>query len=130
LSLRQIIKSTTLGDRILLLLLLFASCAGIVFIKDVLPSSGEVSIEVQGKPSHRYSLTQDRNVRIESPYGQLTVEIKGKKARVIQASCKNKLCERQGWISHGVIICLPARISVSVGGPDKPGDRRIDATTG
>jgi len=114
----------------LLIFLLLASCAGIVFIKNVLPHSGGVIIEVQGKVTHRYVLGQDRTVRVESPYGHLTVEIKGKKVRVIQASCQNKLCEHQGWVSYGVIICLPARISVSVGGPERPGDKRIDATSG
>ena len=129
-SLRQTINSTTLGDRILLVFLLLASFAGIVFIKDVLPNSVGVIIEIQGKTTHRYLLDQDRTVRVESPYGHLSVEIRGKKVRVIQASCLNKLCEHQGWITRGVIICLPARISVSVGGPEKSGDKRIDATTG
>lgn len=129
-SLRKTINSTTPGDRLLLIFLLLASCAGIIFIKDVLPNSGGVIVEVQGKPTHRYMLDQDRTVRVESPYGHLTVEIRGKKVRVIHASCQNKLCERQGWISHGVIICLPARISVGVGGPEKSGDKGIDATTG
>ncbi|HUO77266.1 MAG TPA: NusG domain II-containing protein [Thermodesulfovibrionales bacterium] len=129
-SLRQTISSTTLGDRILLVFLLLASFAGIVFIKDVLPSSGGVSIEVQGKTTHRYLLNQNRTVRVESPYGHLTVEIRERKVRVINASCQNKLCEHQGWVTRGVIICLPARISVSVGGPEKSGDKRIDATTG
>ena len=129
-SLRQTINSTTPADRILLVFLLLASLGGIIFIKDVLPSSGGVSIEVQGKTTHRYLLDQDRTVRVESPYGHLTVEIRGRKARVIQASCLNKLCEHQGWITRGVIICLPARISVSVGRPEKSGDKEIDATTG
>ena len=129
-SLRQTINSTTLGDRLLLIFLVVASCAGIVFIRDVLPHPGGVIIEVQGKPTHRYSLDRDRTVKVESPYGHLTVEIREKKVRVIQASCQNKLCEHQGWVSRGVIICLPARISVSVGDSEKPGDKRIDATTG
>jgi len=130
LSLRQTISATTPGDRLLLIFLLLVSCAGIVFIKDVLPSSGGVIIEVEGKTTHRYLLEQDRTVRVESPYGHLTVEIRGKKVRVINASCQNKLCEHQGWVGHGVIICLPARISVTVGVPDKSGDKRIDAITG
>ena len=119
-----------MGDRILLVFLLLASCAGIGFIKEVLPDSRVLSIEVQGKTTHHYLLDQDRSVRIESPYGHLTVEIKEGKARVIHASCMNKLCEHQGWVRHGAIICLPSRISVSVGGPEKSGDKKIDATTG
>ena len=129
-SLRQTINTTTLGDRLLLIFLLIASFAGIVFIRDVLPNPGGVIIEVEGKTTHRYLLEQDRTVRVESPYGHLTVEIRDKKVRVIQASCQNKLCEHQGWITSGAIICLPARISVSVGAPDKPGGGRTDAITG
>jgi hypothetical protein len=130
LSLRHTVNSTTPGDRLLLLFLILASCAGIVFFRDILPDPGGVKIEIRGRTTHRYPLDQDRTVRVESPHGRLTVEIRDKRARVIQSSCQNKLCEHQGWVSRGVIICLPARISVTVGSPDKPGDKRIDATTG
>ena len=112
------------------MLLLAVSLTGIVFVKDVLPRSREVTIEVEGKPAYRYSLDTDRKVEVAGPHGRLTVEIKNTKVRVSDASCPNKLCELQGWVGRGVIICLPARISVIVGGPEGAGERRIDAITG
>ncbi len=129
-SLRETLNGTTPGDRILFILLLFVSFVGIVFMKEVLPQAREVTIEVEGKLAYRYPLDADRQVEVEGPFGHLTVEIKDGKVRVTGASCPNKLCELQGWVATGAIICLPARISVTVGGLEKPEDRKVDAITG
>ncbi len=129
-SLKETINGTTPGDRILFVLLLMVSFVGILFMKDVLPQQRDVTIEIEGKLTHRYPLDTDRKVLVGGPYGHLTLEIKDKKARVTGASCPNKLCELQGWISRGVIICMPARITITVGGPGGSEDRKIDAITG
>lgn len=129
-NLKETINGTTAGDRVLLIFLLLVSLIGIVFIKEALPKTKDVTIEVEGKIAHRYSLNDDRLIKVEGPHGFLNVEIKNKKARVTGASCPNKLCEHQGWITDGVIICLPARISVIVGRPEKSRDIMVDAITG
>lgn len=129
-SLRETLSGTTIGDRILFTLLLLVSLLGIVFIREVLPKSTGVTIEAEGKVTHRYSLDTDRRVEVVSSHGRLTVEIKGGKVRVTEASCPNKICELQGWISRGVILCLPSRISVTVGGPEAPEDKTVDAVSG
>ncbi|MCL4475623.1 MAG: NusG domain II-containing protein [Nitrospirae bacterium] len=129
-SLKETVNGTTLGDRILFILLLIVSFIGIFFMKEVLPQPRDVTIEVEGKLTHRYPLDTDRRVEVGSPFGHLTLEIKDRKARVTGASCPNKLCELQGWISRGVIICLPGRITVTVGGSEEPKDRKVDAITG
>jgi hypothetical protein len=99
------------------------------FAREVLSSGRDVSIEVDGRTAYRYPLDADRTVRIAGAHGALTVEIKGKKVRVIEASCPNRICEMQGWIDKGVIVCLPGRISVMVGGPDRDGGK-LDGITG
>jgi len=119
-----------MADRILFATLLFVSLLGIVFVKNILPHATEVSIQVEGKVMYHYPLDTDRSVRVEGPRGRLTVEIKNRKVRVIEASCPNRLCESQGWISRGAIICLPNRISIVVGGSGKPDGRTFDAITG
>lgn len=118
-----------MGDRIIFIVLITVSLLGITFIKDVLPDAKDVIIEIEGHTKYRYPIDIDRSVNVQSSRGSLTVEIKDKKARVIDASCPNKLCERQGWISRGAIICIPNRISVIVGGSGKK-NRKIDAITG
>jgi hypothetical protein len=130
LSLRETISGTTPGDRILLIFLILVSLIGIVFIKKALPRTGEVTIEVDGKTAYRYPLDTDRAVEVKGSYGSLTVEIKDKKVRVVRASCPNRLCEVEGWISSGAIVCLPGRISVIVGGTGGPEDKKVDAITG
>ncbi len=131
--LREAVNGTTPADRILFVLLLLASLFGIVFIKEALPRSGDVVIETDGKVSYIYPLSEDRTVDVKSSSGSLTVEIKDRRVRVVHASCPNRLCELQGWVNRGAIICLPGRTSVIVGGPDEreeQKDRKIDAITG
>ncbi len=129
-SLRETINGTTIADRVLLIFLLLVSFLGVFFIKDVLPKGRDVVIEVEGKVEYKYPIDSDKVIKVKSEYGQLTVEIKDHKVRVVDASCPNKLCEHQGWITRGAIICLPGRISVLVGSPGKSNNRSIDATTG
>lgn len=124
---REIINGTTAGDRILFVLLLVVSFCGMAGVRALISNSGEVTIEVAGVTTHRYDLSVDRTAEVESRWGRLTVEIKDRKVRVVNASCDNRLCEKQGWVSAGGIICLPNRIVVVIGGPGK---RRLDAVTG
>ena len=128
-SLKESIKETTAADKGLFLVLMLLSLSGILFAREVLSSGRDVSIEVDGRTSYRYLLDADRKVRIEGSHGAVTVEIKGKKVRVIEATCPNRICEMQGWVDRGVIVCLPNRISVIVGGPDKEGGK-LDGITG
>jgi hypothetical protein len=115
---------------VLLILLLCISCSGFLLTKEVLSRASEVSVEIDGKVRYRYSLDTTRKVYVEGSHGHLTVEIKDREVRVIDASCPNKLCERQGWIKSGAIICLPSRISVTVRGPERSRGSMPDAITG
>jgi len=130
LSFRETVKATTFGDRALIVALVILSFAGIFAVKEALSHASEVSIDVGGRVMFRYPLDVDRSVKVEGDHGSLTVEIKDRQVRVTEASCPNKICERQGWITRGAIICLPNRISVIVGGPEKNDGRRLDAVTG
>jgi hypothetical protein len=130
LSLRDLVRSTTVADRILLIFLLFISLFSLLFTKEVLSRSKEVSIEVDGEVRYIYPLDTDRKVYVAGSHGHLTVEIKDRRVRVTDSSCPNKLCQRQGWVTAGAIICIPARISVTVGGSGKSKGVTPDAITG
>ena len=127
-SLKETIKDATIADRVIFVSLIIISLTGIIFIKEVLPAGNYVNIEVDGKLLYRYPIDTDRTVHVQSHYGSLDVEMKGSMVRVINATCPNKICERQGWVRNGAIICLPSRIVVMVGGK-KGGEQRIDAIT-
>jgi hypothetical protein len=126
---RKILLNTTGADRILFLLLLSVSLAGIFFIKDIIPQSKSVLVEVNGKPVYILPLDKNRTLSVEGPAGNTTIEIKDRKVRITDSPCRNKLCVKQGWINSGSIVCLPNRVIVTVGNKDRQKDGP-DAITG
>jgi hypothetical protein len=126
--LKRIVKITTLADRLLFLLLISASLAGIFYSREAVSKSSDVVIEVNGRPQYTFPLYSDRTVSVSGPYGNTVIEIKDRKVRVKEAHCPNQLCVKEGWISRGAIVCLPNRIVVLVGGGDHGKD--IDAISG
>jgi len=129
LSFRKILLNTTGADRILFLLLLSVSLAGIFFIKDIMPQSKSVLVEVNGKPVYILPLDKNRILSVEGPEGNTFIEIKDRKVRITDSPCRNKLCVKQGWINSGSIVCLPNRVVVTIGDKDRQKDGP-DAITG
>jgi len=119
-----------MADRLLLLLLIASAAGGIFLSREALSQSSEVLIERDGRPVYVLPLNGDRSVRIDGPYGPTVIEVKAGKVRVKEAGCPNRDCVREGWISRGVIVCLPNRIVVTVGGRSSPDPRGLDAVTG
>jgi hypothetical protein len=112
------------------MLLIIASVGGIFISQEAVSKGAEVLIEVGGKPAYTFPLNEDRLVSVDGPYGPTVVEIRTGKVRIKEAGCPNRLCVKEGWISRGVIVCLPNRIVVTVGGRSSPDPRGIDAVTG
>lgn len=128
-NLRELLNNTTLADRILFSLLIVLSFSGMIFLKEALPKSRTVQIEVDGKPVYVLPIDKNRVVSVEGPEGVTVIEIKDHLVRVTASPCQNKLCIQQGWIKSGVIVCLPNRVFVRIGDHDKD-DKTVDATTG
>ncbi|MEW6109852.1 MAG: NusG domain II-containing protein [Nitrospirota bacterium] len=123
------IKRTTIADRILFLFLIVISISGIFISKEALPQGSDVIIEIDGKPEYTLPLNIDKTISVNGPYGITRIQIKDKKVRIMEAHCPNQLCVKNGWISRGVIVCLPNRILIIVGSGNNPG-KDIDAITG
>ncbi len=126
---KKIIRSTTLADRLLFFVLLFGSIAGILISRDAMPQATGVIIDVGGKPAYNFSIDVNRTVTLHGPYGKMVIEIKDRRVRMEEAHCPNLLCVKQGWISKGVIVCLPNKVVVTVGG-GTAGPKGVDAVTG
>ena len=127
---KTVIKDTTVGDKLLFLLLVAASVAGIFISREALPQGSGVIIEVNGRPEYTFPLDKDTTVAVPGPAGNTLVEIRKGKVRVKEASCPNKLCEKQGWVTKGVIVCLPNHIVITVGGKTDTDPKGVDAVTG
>jgi len=128
--LKETIKNTTLADRLLFLFLISLSIAGIFISREALSQGSEVVIEIDGKPVYTLPLYEDRVLSVGGSYGDTLIEIQGKKVRVKEAHCPNQICVKEGWISKGVIVCLPNKLVIIVGGSNKDQHPGIDAVTG
>lgn len=126
---RKSLKRTTLSDRLLLLFLVTATMAGFFLAREAMPESDDVVIEVDGRPAFSAALREDRVIRLDSSLGPVEIELSRGRARVREAPCPNQLCVKQGWVTRGIIVCLPGRVIVFVGGRDKK-KKDLDAVTG
>lgn len=127
---KETIKNTTLADRLLFFFLISLSIAGIFVSRDALSQGSDVIIEIDGKPAYTLPLYVDRLLSVDGPYGNTLIEIQGGKVRVKEAHCRNQICVKEGWVSKGVIVCLPNKLVIIVGGNKKDQQHGIDAITG
>ena len=127
---KETIKNTTLADRLLFIFLISVAIAGIFISRDALSQGSDVFIEIDGKPAYTLPLYTDRLLSVDGPYGPTLIEIQKGKVRVKEAHCKNQICVKEGWISKGVIVCLPNKLVIIVGGNKKDRQQGIDAITG
>jgi hypothetical protein len=119
-----------LADRLLFLFLVLLSIAGIFISRDALSQGSDVIVEVDGKPSYALPLNVNKLLSVDGPYGPTLIEIERGKVRVKESHCRNQICVRDGWISKGVIVCLPNKLVIIVGASNKYQKQGIDAITG
>lgn len=79
--------------------------------------SVQLLIRKQGQTSV-IPFTPNRTLRINGDPGYCLIEIKDKKVKVVESSCRDKICAKTGWISKPGenIICLPSRIVIEIAG--------------
>lgn len=119
------------GDRIILILILISLLLGIAINRYAGKTNEKyVEILVDGKLYEKIPLYPELRktpFMVKSSEGYLYVEISEGKVRVIDSTCRDKLCIKEGWISHigESIVCLPNRISITIVG----GDTYVDSVS-
>jgi len=127
--LKKLLQGTTKADKVLLTALILISLSGIIFIQEVLPKGRTVLIEVDGHPLYVLPLGRDRIVEVKGPQGTTIIELKQEMVRVKDSPCPAKHCVKQGWIDHGVIVCLPNKVVITIGDDNDDVDTVVDAIT-
>ena len=127
---REVIKNTTLADRLLFIILIIISVAGIYITREAMSQGSDVFIEINGKLEYSLPLDTDRTILVKGLLGNTVIEISGRKVRIKEALCQNQTCVHQGWVTKGAIVCLPNRIVVIVGGSADSHKKGLDAITG
>ncbi len=120
----------TKTDKIVIVVILaLAAVFYVIFNTAVFGDSPEkVIISVDGSEYAAYRLAEiskTETVRVETEFGVNVVEITNHGARVIEASCPDKLDVHSGEISKSgqMIVCLPNRLTVRLQGNNSEVDR-------
>ena len=111
---------------ILLVLVILALAVVLLFVIHSRGREGSyVVVMIRNKETARYSMTINGVYDINGDNDNNgdngntnRVEIKDGRVRMIEASCPNHLCIRQGWISleGQSIVCLPNKVVVRIEG--------------
>ncbi len=116
--LRVIFNLLTPADRILIFLALTISISSIFLLKGfALQKEGDmVIVEVGGAVVK--TLPLNRNDIIDINKGKNVIELKDGRVRMLRATCRDKICVKQGWIKNSgeAIICVPNRVIVRIEG--------------
>ena len=117
------------NDLLLVAALLLLGGALALFLWLTRQAGGTVSVQIDGKAVMELPLGEDTQIVLGEGDHTNTLVIKDGTARVVEASCPDRICMGQGAIQYAgeSIVCLPHRLVITVqGGP--PPD--IDGTAG
>ena len=92
-------------------------------------AGGTVTVQIDGEAVMELPLSEDLQIVLGEGEHINTLVIRDGKAQVVDASCPDRICVRQGAVQYAgeSIVCLPHKLIVTVeGGP--PSD--VDAAAG
>ena len=114
-------KKKQLGDLVLAGSILLA--AGVLFLLFRPGGQGAWAVvTIDGEETARYSLGEDRTVRLGSGDGYNILQISGGAAAVAEADCGDHTCVRTGAVSREGerIVCLPHKLIIHIEGGGAP----------
>lgn len=111
----------TKGDIILVALLIVFSIFLAFYMSKVSDETDKkyVSIQINGEEIETIEFSKDiigKTYKIETEYGYNILEFGDEEVKIIDASCLDKLCIKQGIINKigHLLVCLPNRLVVEI----------------
>ncbi len=108
----------TRGDR--LVVAFVALLAVLAWPATFLAASGPADVVVITGPrgTTEVPLSSERTLDIDGIHGSVLVRVEGGRVRVVESSCPDRICVRQGAVADagGAIVCAPNGVTVTVGG--------------
>lgn len=122
----------TRGDKLLILLIIVSAIMSayiLLFTRSGHGLSHQAVVSVAGLVVRTTTLSQEtprQHFVVNGKVGKTEIEVQGRKIRVVDAHCKNRICVRQGWIDKPgeSIICMPGQVVISI-----EGTAPVDAVT-
>jgi hypothetical protein len=111
------------ADVILAIILIIAGIASTIFLATGGVAGEMVIVSVDTKNYGTYDLVVNQVLVVQKNGNYNKIEIKDGKAKMIDASCPDKLCIKQGSIdtTNETIVCLPNKVVVELHGPNTNG---------
>lgn len=110
-------------DRLVVILLLLGVGASF-YVVGQRPKGQQLVVEQNGRVVFAAPLRSDRKVALTGPRGDTIVAIRNGRARIVEASCPDKVCMGMGEISRQgeVVACVPNFLLLHIeGAPDDQG---------
>ncbi len=111
---------------IILVIAIILIAVGVWLGSELLKKDGAVAVvTVNGVETAEYSLSEDREIRLESENGGYNIlVIKDGKADITEASCPDHVCVDQRAISKTgeAITCLPNKTVITIEGASESAD--------
>ncbi|OJG81064.1 hypothetical protein RV10_GL004063 [Enterococcus pallens] len=91
-----------------------------IYQKQTAANSLEAVLRIDGEEIRRFNLVVDQKTftyRYEDTDGDYNIiEITDQKIRVREASCRDQVCVRRGWIEKkgDTIVCLPHKLVIEI----------------
>ena len=81
-------------------------------------AGGTVAVRINGELVMELPLSEDTQIVLGEGEHTNTLVIEGGRARVVEASCPDKICVGQGAVQYAgeSIVCLPHRLVITVHG--------------
>ena len=119
----------TLGDKILVGLVLVVAAASFGTTHLLRDVGSQVLIESNGKLFGKYDLFGKETIVVHGAIGATVVRIQDGRVRVVQSDCREKICVNTGQVqkSGDTIVCVPNRVVVRIVGGNS---KKIDLITG
>ena len=117
------------NDFLLAATLLLLGGALALFLWLTRQTGGAASVQIDGRTIMELPLSEDTQIVLGEGAHTNTLVIRDGKAQVVEASCPDWICVRQGAVQYAgeSIVCLPHKLVVTVRGGTPPG---IDAAAG
>lgn len=115
----------TKGDKVLVALLVVFSIFLAFYMSKVSDNAEKkyVSIQINGEEINAIQFSKDiigKTYKVETEYGYNILKFGDEEVQIIDASCLDKLCIKQGTINKigQLLVCLPNRLVVEIKSTD------------
>ena len=107
------------SDIKLILIILIFSFLLLIFIN--VDKSNYAFVYYDNKEVLKIDLSVNKDYSVEGFNGEVLIEVKDNKLRVVKEDSPLHICSKQGWVDNGSIVCLPNKIVITFGNEELDG---------